>query len=65
MKFDRIKLVHEYHLQGQSVRIATSQQTTAHVVGSPINTAILRQQPTVLSSSASPIATSGVYTFSV
>lgn len=43
------------------MRIATSQPTAAQVVGSPINTAILRQQPTVLASSASPVATTGVY----
>lgn len=37
---------------GQTVRIATSQPGSGHV-GSPINTTILRQQPTVLTSSPS------------
>lgn len=47
---------------GQTVRIATSQQTSGHQVGSPLTTTILRQQPTVLNSTASPIA-SGKYIY--
>lgn len=46
---------------GQTVRIATSQPTSGHV-GSPLTTTILRQQPTVLNSTASPIA-SGKYIY--
>lgn len=45
---------------GQTVRIASSQPTTGHV-GSPISTTILRQQPTVLNSTASPIASAGKF----
>lgn len=47
---------------GQTVRIASSQPTTGQV-GSPISTTILRQQPTVLNSTASPIASAGKLTF--
>ncbi|XP_055311476.1 host cell factor 1 isoform X3 [Sitodiplosis mosellana] len=43
---------------GQTVRIASSQPNTAHV-GSPISTTILRQQPTVLNSTSSPIVSAG------
>lgn len=43
---------------GQTVRIASSQPTSAQV-GSPINTTILRQQPTVLTSSATTVASAG------
>lgn len=47
---------------GQTVRIATSQPGTGQV-GSPISTTILRQQPTVLNSTASPIASAGKLSF--
>lgn len=43
---------------GQTVRIASSQPTSGHV-GSPISTTILRQQPTVLNSTHSPIVSAG------
>lgn len=49
---------------GQTVRIASSQPATAQV-GSPITTTILRQQPTVLNSTASPIASAGKFFFSI
>lgn len=45
---------------GQTVRIASSQPGSGHV-GSPITTTILRQQPTVLNSIASPIASAGKF----
>lgn len=45
---------------GQTVRIASSQQTNAQV-GSPITTTILRQQPTVLNSTSSPIVSAGKF----
>lgn len=47
---------------GQTVRIASSQPNTAQV-GSPISTTILRQQPTVLNSTASSIASAGEFLY--
>ncbi|XP_031639467.1 host cell factor 2 isoform X2 [Contarinia nasturtii] len=49
---------------GQTVRIASSQPGTAQV-GSPISTTILRQQPTVLNSTASPIVSAGKFSSTV